>query len=128
MRKRFTSWAKFRAYVSGHNTGDLITRKNIIEELDGVPHSTIDMFRRVCEKNNILVKMEQPGVYMLTHILPDKMTLNELMLRAYGKKPKEVPKLVWGEYKVQDVIYVHQDGIEPNPLYQSPHNSICDLI
>ena len=59
MRKRFTSWAKFRAYVGSHNTGDLITRKNIIEELDGVPHSTIDMFRRVCEKNNILVKMEE---------------------------------------------------------------------
>lgn len=128
MRKRFTSWAKFRAYVSSHSTGDLITRKNIIEELDGVPQSTIDMFRRVCEKNNILVKMEQPGVYMLTHMLPDKMTLNELMLRAYGKKPKEIPRVYFRDRVISDIVYVHQDGTEPNPLYPSPHNSICDLI
>lgn len=128
MRKRFTSWAKFREYICGYGIGDLITRQNIIEELDGVPHSTIDMFRRVCEKNNILVKIEQPGVYMLTHELPNKMTLNELMLRAYGKKPKEVPKLVWGTNKIQDIIYVHEDGVEPNPLYSSTNSSIFDLI
>ena len=126
MGKRFTSWAKFRAYVSSYNAGDLITRKNIIEELDGVPHSTIDMFRRVCEKNNILVKMEQPGVYMLTHMLPDKMTLNELMLRAYGKKPKIIGEdLSWGRGRP---IYKTVPGVEPDPLYPSPHRSICDLI
>ena len=53
------------------------------------------------------------------------------MLRGYGKKPKEVPKLIWGTHannKIQDIIYIHEDGIEPDPLYPSASKSIFDML
>ena len=59
------------------------------------------------------------------------MTLNELMLRGYGKKPKEVPKLTWichGKLMKQHVIYVHEDGVEPDPLYPTVNKSIFDML
>ena len=137
MGKKFTSWSKFRTYIRTFNVGDLITRKSLIQDTDIKSNNTVDNFRRVLEKNNVITKMPQPGVYMLIHELPEDMTLNEMMLRAYGKKPQEIPHIEineemlrvsdgrnWGPY----ITYVHQPGVEPNPLYPSSNMSICDFL
>lgn len=129
MDRRFTNWSKFKNYIRTFKIGDIVTRKMLRENTHIVSSNTIDSFRRCLEKNNIIAKVEGfYGAYMICHELPENMTLNELMLRAYGKKPKEVPKLIWGEYKVQDIIYVHEDGIEPDPLYPSASKSIFDML
>ena len=137
MGKKFTSWSTFRTYVRTFNIGDLITRKGLLENVDIKSNNTVDNFRRVIEKNNIIKKMPQPGVYMVINELPEDMTLNEMMLRAYGKKPQEIPHIEineemlrvpegrnWGPY----ITYVHEPGVEPNPLYPYPNMSICDLL
>ena len=129
MAKRITNWQKFKNYIRTFKVGDIVTRKMLHENTGIVSSNTIDSFRRCLEKNNMIAKVEAVyGAYVICHELPENITLNELMLRGYGKKPKEVPKLVWGKYKVQDIIYVHEDRVEPNPLYPSPHRSICDLV
>ena len=132
MAKRITSWQKFKNYIRTFKVGDIITRKMLLENTGIVSSNTVDSFRRCLEKNNVIVKVEEfPGTYIICHELPRDITLNELMLRGYGKKPKEVPKLVWGTYetnKMQNVIYVHEDGVEPNPLYPTVNKSIFDIL
>ena len=129
MDRRFTNWSKFKNYIRTFKIGDIVTRKMLRENTHIVSSNTIDSFRRCLEKNNIIAKVEEfYGAYMICHELPENITLNELMLRAYGKKPKEVPKLIWDKHKVQDVIYVHEDGIEPDPLYPSADKSIFDML
>lgn len=129
MDRRFTNWQKFKNYIRTFNVGDIITRKMLCENTHIVSTNTIDSFRRCLEKNNIITKLEEfRGAYIICHELPEDMTLNELMLRGYGKKPKEVPKLVWGTNKIQDIIYVHEDGVEPNPLYPTANKSIFDML
>lgn len=132
MDRRFTNWSKFKNYIRTFKIGDIVTRKMLRENTHIVSSNTIDSFRRCLEKNNIIVKVEEfYGAYMICHELPEDMTLNELMLRGYGKKPKEVPKLIWGTHatnKIQDIIYIHEDGIEPDPLYPSVSKSIFDML
>lgn len=129
MDKRFTNWSKFKNYIRTFKIGDIVTRKMLRENTHIVSSNTIDSFRRCLEKNNIIAKVEGfYGAYMICHELPENITLNELMLRAYGKKPKEVPELIWGSHRALDVIYVHQDGVEPDPLYSSTDKSIFDML
>ena len=132
MDRRLTNWSKFKNYIRTFKIGDIVTRKMLRENTHIVSSNTIDSFRRCLEKNNIIVKVEEfHGAYMICHELPEDMTLNELMLRGYGKKPKEVPKLIWGTHttnKIQDIIYIHEDGIEPDPLYPSVSKSIFDML
>lgn len=129
MDRRFTNWQKFKNYIRTFKVGDIITRKMLRENTHIVSTNTIDSFRRCLEKNNIIAKIEEfHGAYLICHELPEDMTLNELMLRGYGRKPKEVPKLVQGEHRAQGVIYIHEDGIEPDPLYSSTNTSIFNLI
>lgn len=129
MDRRFTNWQKFKNYIRTFKVGDIITRKMLCENTHIVSTNTIDSFRRCLEKNNIIAKVEEfHGVYIICHELPEDMTLNELMLRGYGRKPKEIPKLVWGTNKIQDIIYVHEDGVEPNPLYPTANKSIFDTL
>ena len=129
MAKRITSWQKFKNYIRTFKVGDIITRKMLRENTHIVSTNTIDSFRRCLEKNNIIAKIEEfHGAYIICHELPEDMTLNELMLRGYGRKPMEVPKVIWNKYKIQDVIYVHEDGVEPNPLYPSANKSIFDIL
>ena len=132
MAKKVTSWQNFKNYIRTFKVGDIITRKMLLENTHIVSSHTVDSFRRVLEKNNIIAKVEEfYGAYIICHELPEDMTLNELMLRGYGKKPKKVPKLTWigrGKLMKQDVIYIHEDGVEPDPLYNSPARSIFDMI
>ena len=129
MDRRFTNWQKFKNYIRTFKVGDIITRKMLCENTHIVSTNTIDSFRRCLEKNNIIAKLEEfRGAYIICHELPEDMTLNELMLRGYGKKPKEVPKVIWDKYKMQDIIYVHEDGIEPDPLYPTTNKSIFDML
>lgn len=129
MAKRITSWQKFKNYILTFKVGDIITRKMLLENTGVVSSNTVDSFRRCLEKNNVIAKVEEfYGAYIICHELPKDITLNELMLRGYGKKPKEVPRLVWGTHRAQDVIYIHEDGVEPDPLYRTTTNSIFDSI
>ena len=129
MAKRITSWQKFKNYIRTFKVGDIITRKMLLENTGIVSSNTVDSFRRCLEKNNVIAKVEEfYGAYIICHELPRDITLNELMLRGYGKKPKEVPKLVWNTHKVQNVIYVHEDGVEPNPFYPTTNKSIFDIL
>ena len=129
MDRRFTNWQKFKNYIRTFKVGDIITRKMLRENTHIVSTNTIDSFRRCLEKNNIITKLEEfHGAYIICHELPEDMTLNELMLRGYGKKPKEVPKVIWDKYKIQDIIYVHEDGVEPDPLYPTANKSIFDML
>ena len=129
MDRRFTNWQKFKNYIRTFKVGDIITRKMLCENTHIVSTNTIDSFRRCLEKNNIIAKLEEfRGAYIICHVLPEDMTLNKLMLRGYGRKPKEVPKVIWDKYKIQDIIYVHEDGIEPDPLYPTVNKSIFDML
>lgn len=129
MDRRFTNWQKFKNYIRTFKVGDIITRKMLRENTHIVSTNTIDSFRRCLEKNNIIAKLEEfHGAYIICHELPEDMTLNELMLRGYGRKPKEVPKVIWDKYKMQDIIYVHEDGVEPDPLYPTANKSIFDML
>lgn len=129
MDRRFTNWQKFKNYIRTFKIGDIITRKMLRENTHIVSTNTIDSFRRCLEKNNIIAKLEEfHGAYIICHELPEDMTLNELMLRGYGRKPKEVPKVIWDKYKMQYIIYVHEDGIEPDPLYPTANKSIFDML
>lgn len=129
MAKRITSWQRFKNYIRTFKVGDIITRKMLLENTGAVSSNTVDSFRRCLEKNNVIVKVEEfPGTYILCHELPKDITLNELMLRGYGKKPKEVPELVWRTHKLQNVIYIHEDGVEPDPLYKTANKSIFDIL
>lgn len=132
MDRRFTNWQKFKNYIRTFKIGDIITRKMLLENTGIVSSNTVDSFRRCLEKNNVITKIEEfYGAYMICHELPKDITLNELMLRGYGKKPKEVPKLTWigrGKLMKHNVIYIHEDGVEPNPLYPTANKSIFDIL
>lgn len=129
MNRRFTNWQKFKNYIRTFKVGDIITRKMLRENTHIISTNTIDSFRRCLEKNNIITKIEEfHGAYIICHELPEDMTLNELMLRGYGKKPKEVPKVIWWKRKMQDIIYVHEDRVEPDPLYPAANKSIFDML
>lgn len=129
MDRRFTNWQKFKNYIRTFKEGDIITRKMLCENTHIVSTNTIDSFRRCLEKNNIIAKIEEfRGAYIICHELPEDMTLNELMLRGYGRKPKEVPKVARGINKMQNIIYVHEDGVELDPLYRTTIKSAFDLL
>ena len=94
-KKKMPSWHKFRTYIRGFRVGEFITRKHMRESLDIKSIHTLDSFRRVLQVNNVISSTDIPGVYIKCHELPEDITLNEMMLRGYGKAPKEIPRLRW---------------------------------
>lgn len=120
------SWHKFRTYIRGFRVGEFITRKHMRESLDIKSIHTLDSFRRVLQVNNVISSTDIPGVYIKCHELPEDITLNEMMLRGYGKAPKEIPRLRWYGVYPTDIIYEKIPGVSKNPLYSSTNHSIFD--
>lgn len=121
MKRRETNWSRFVNYFNSFEVGDLITRQQLIQNTHIVSMHTIDTFRRCLAVNNVIAKTDKDGVYIKCHNLPDGITLNEMMYRGYGKKPK--PQL-----KRKVPIYVSKKGLEPKPLFASTQKSVVDLV
>jgi hypothetical protein len=116
-QEQHTYWMQFKNYFGGFGVGDLITRKHMKANLPFPSTSTMDSFRRVLEKNNVLASTDTPGVYIKCHELPDDISFNEMMRRAYGVKSTGRKHL----------IYKQVDGLDPDPLYKSPKFSIFEM-
>lgn len=127
-KKKVSAWSKFRTYIRRFNIGDFITRKNMRAEIDIKSIHTLDNFRRVLQVNNVIRATDNPGIYMIINELPENITLNEMMLRGYGKYPKEVPRLRWWGAKPTDIIYEKIPGVDKDPLYKTSSISVFDLI
>lgn len=121
MRKRETNWGRFVNYFNSFRVGELITRQQLIQNTRIVSIHTIDTFRRCLAVNNVIAKTDKDGVYVKCHNLPEKITLNEMMRRGYGKRVKDQ---TWRG----DPIYIQDPGISPDPLFTSTQKSVVDLI
>ena len=65
---------------------------------------------------------------MIINELPENITLNEMILRGYGKYPKEVPRLRWWGAKPTDIIYEKIPRVDKDPLYKTSSISVFNLI
>lgn len=120
MKKRETNWSRFVNYFNSFEVGELITRQQLIQNTRIVSIHTIDTFRRCLAVNNVIAKTDKDGVYIKCHNLPERITLNEMMLRGYGKRPKD---LTWR----REPMYIQDPGISPDPLFKSTQKSVVDL-
>jgi hypothetical protein len=73
-----SSWNRIKNYVNTIENESLVTRKMLIHNLPNVPHTSIDIYRKLLTDINVLTYIKL-GTYKKIQNIPSTMTTTEII-------------------------------------------------
>jgi wyosine [tRNA(Phe)-imidazoG37] synthetase (radical SAM superfamily) len=73
-----SNWKKVKDFINSIENESLVTRKRLIYNLPGVPHTTVDFYRRLLTDINVLTYIK-PGKYKKVQNIPEKTTTTQIL-------------------------------------------------